>query len=254
MANEVATKETFSGSLMTALTENAMALPKDFNTTRFVQNAVALLNENTMLSDFAKQYGTGQINQGLMKGAYLGLDAMNKEFYLIPYKNTLSFMVDYRGAEKLCRKYAQRPVKDIYAKLVREGDDFSELIVDGHPSINFKPKAFNNNPIIGAFAVCLFDDGGILYDTMSLDELENTRRSSKASNSPAWTKYTGEMYKKTVLHRLCKHIGLDFDNANQIEAFYEDSEINTDMKEQAQSDIENETSTEIFDVEATEVE
>ena len=97
---------TFSESLTKDLVAVQEALPKDFNTTRFVQNAVALLNENTQLADFAKKNGTAQIKMGLMKGAYLGLDAMNKECYLIPYGNQLNFMVDYRGNVKLAKKYS----------------------------------------------------------------------------------------------------------------------------------------------------
>ena len=227
MANEVVEqpKKSFSMVLSESLNEVKDALPGDFNVTRFVQNSVALLNENEQLAEFAKSYGTTQIKAGMMKSAYLGLDFMNKEAYLIPYKNKLQFMVDYRGSVKLAKKYSMRPIKDIYAKLVRQGDEFVEKIVDGQPSIDFKPLPFNDGAIIGVFAVCLFDDGGMIYDVMSKKELENTRSASRASNSPAWTKFTGEMYKKTVLHRLCKHIEIDFDNPTQRKYFEEDSEI-----------------------------
>ena len=89
-------------SLTTSLMEVKDALPKDFNQTRFIQNALAMLNGNEALVKFAKENknGTTQIKAGLMRAAYLGLDALSKECYLIPYGNTLNFMVDYRGAEK----------------------------------------------------------------------------------------------------------------------------------------------------------
>ena len=101
MANEVAKKDSFSEQLTTSLTVVKDALPKELNIQRFVQNAVALLNDNQTLMDFAKKHGTMQIKQGLMKSAYLGLDAINKECYLIPYGNQLNFMIDYRGNVKL---------------------------------------------------------------------------------------------------------------------------------------------------------
>ena len=248
--NEVAEKpkQSFSVALSESLNEVRGALPKELNTERFVQNAVALLNENTTLADFAKQYGTGQIKQGLMKGAFLGLDALNSEFYLIPYKNVLSFMVDYRGNVKLAKKYSIRPIKDIYAKVVRDGDLFEESIVNGNPLINFKPKAFNNAKIIGAFAVCLFADGGMMYDTMSIEDLENTRSASRAKDSPAWKKFTAEMYKKTVLHRLCKHIELEFDQPDQKKYFEEDSEIETDQQKIVQEEIKQNENSEEFEI------
>lgn len=217
-------KQTFSMALTSSLNEVADALPKDFNITRFVQNGVALLNDNDTLKTYASQYGTSQIKLGMLKAAYLGLDFMSKEAYLIPYGKNLNFMLDYRGNTKLVRKYSIRPVLDIYAKLVREGDEFTEKIVDGHPSIDFKPMPFNGNKIIGAFAVCLFKDGGMIYDTMTLEELEQTRKASKMAQGVTWKNYTGQMYLKTVLHRLCKHIQIDFDNPEQYKYFHEDME------------------------------
>ena len=238
MANEIAKKSDFELGLTTSLMSMKDALPTELNVSRFIQNAVSFLNGNDALIEYSKKYGTAQIKQGIMKGAVLGLDAMNKECYLIPYGSQLNFMIDYRGNVKLAKKYSIRPIKDIYAKLVRKGDEFEEVIVNGEPSLNFKPLPFNNNEIVGAFAVCLYKDGGMVYDTMSLEDLENTRKSSKASNSPAWKNFTGEMYKKTVLHRLCKHIELEFDNPNQRELFAEDVAIETDTQKIVEQEIE----------------
>lgn len=235
--NEVATKDTFSGQLSTALTEVKDALPKDLNVARFVNNAVALMNENTQLQDFAKTNGTAQIKAGLVKGAYLGLDFMNKEAYLVPYGKQLNFMKSYTGAVKLCKKYSIRPLKDIYAKLVREGDDYQIEIVNNEPKVTFKPKPFNNGKIQGAFAVACFEDGGIQYEEMSLEQLEKVRSCSKMKSGVVWSQWTDQMYLKSVLHRLCKRIEIDFDNVEQMQYFNEEMQIETDPKEQAAKDI-----------------
>ena len=230
---QVAVKQSFSVALTDKLDSVKEALPQDFNKARFVQNALALLNDNPSL----QKYSQPQLMAGLLKGAYLGLDFYSKECYLIPYGDQLNYQTDYRGAKKLAKKYSIRPIKDIYAKLVHEGDEFEEAIVNGEQGINFKPKPFNDGKIIGAFAVCLYADGGMQYDTMSLADLENTRKSSKASNSPAWKNFTGEMYKKTVLHRLCKHIELDFENPTQRNAFMAGMEIETDTEKIVEAEI-----------------
>lgn len=219
-------KETFSMVLTDSLTEVEDALPVGFNKTRFVQNAVALLNENETLAKFAKEQRNGslQIKAGLLKGAFLGLDFYSNEAYLIPYGSKLQFMPSYRGCVKLAQKYSIRPIKDIYAKVVRKGDEFQESIVSGQPTIDFKPLPFNDGDIIGAFAVCEYQDGGMQYDVMSLKDLENTRKASKMKNGPAWSQYLSEMYKKTVLHRLCKHIQLEMDSPEQYKYFNEDNQ------------------------------
>lgn len=241
----VAPKQSFSTALTEKLESVKEALPQDFNKARFVQNAIALLNDNPQL----QKYGQPQLMAGLLKGAYLGLDFYSKECYLIPYGDQLNYQTDYRGAKKLAKKYSIRPIKDIYAKLVREGDDFEEVITNGEQEINFKPKPFNDEKIIGAFAVCLFADGGMVYDTMSLADLENARKSSKAQNSPAWKNFTGEMYKKTVLRRLCKHIELDFENPTQQNTFMAGMEIETDTEKIVEQEIaENANSVDFSEV------
>ena len=199
------------------------ALPKDFNKARFVQNAVALMQDN---KDLAK-YPQAQIVPGLLKGAYLGLDFFNKECYLIPYGSDLQFQVDYKGSIKLAKKYAVRPVDEIYARIVREGDEFSEEVRDNEPIINFKPKPFNNGKIIGAFAVCQYKDGGAKVEVMSIEQLDTAKRMSKAQTGTAWKFFAEEMYKKTVIRRLCKGIPIELENSTQ-EALMHDDPIETE--------------------------
>ena len=204
-----------------ALPSVSDALPKDFNKARFVQNAVALMNEN---KDLAK-YPQAKIVPGLLKGAYLGLDFFNKECYLIPYGQDLQFQVDYKGSIKLAKKYAVRPVDEIYARIVREGDEFSEEVRDNEPIINFKPKPFNNGKIVGAFAVCQYKDGGSKVEVMSIEQLDAAKRMSKAQTGTAWKFFAEEMYKKTVIRRLCKGIPIEMENPTQEALMHDDTII-----------------------------
>ena len=163
----------------------------------------------------------------LMKGAFLGLDFFMKECYAIPYKDILQFQTDYKGDIKLCRQYSVKPIKDIYAKVVREGDFLEHGIVNGEARINFKPAfMFNDNNIIGAFAVVVYTDGAMAYETMSKKEIDATRNKfSKCPASPAWINAWGEMAKKTVLRRVTKMIEISFDNPEQAKAYQEGSDL-----------------------------
>lgn len=226
-------EQTFSLALTERLDGVAEALPKDFNKTRFVQNAVAVINDNPNL----QKYAPSQLMGGLMKGAYLGLDFYSKECYLVPYGNQLNYQTSYLGAKKLAKKYSIRKIKDIGSKIVREGDFFEETGEGGNTSYIFKPKPFNNGKIVGAFAYVVFEDGGVTVDTMSIDELEKTRSKSKASNSMAWKDFTTEMYRKTVLHRLCKHIELDFENLEQQNTYMNEYEIQNNTEKEVVPDV-----------------
>jgi len=214
--------------LQESLISKSEALPKGFNLTRFLQNCMSVLPNIQGIEKISPE----SIYSTILKGAILGLDFFNKECYAVVYNRNigtkdkpvwikdLQFQTDYKGEIKLAKKYSLKPIHDIYAKVVREGDYFEESIIDGRPSINFKPVPFNNNPIIGVFAVCLYDDGTMTYDTMSKEEIELIRNTySKAPDAKPWQVSWGEMAKKTVIRRLCKLIELEFDNIEQSEAY-----------------------------------
>ena len=214
---------TIHNGLNDSLDRQVAALPKDFNKQRFLQNCMTVLQDGQ--SDFSKCEASTVVRT-LLKGAFLGLDFFNGECYAIPYGDKCQFQTDYKGEVKLCKRYSSNPILDIYAKVVREGDEFVEDITNGRQTVNFKPKPFNDGDIIGAFAVCLYKDGGMIYDTMSKAEIEHTRKTfSKQANGKAWTSSYGEMCKKTVLRRLCKMIDLNFDTAEAMQAFEDGSEF-----------------------------
>ena len=196
---------------------------------RFALNCVSVIHD--MMKDPKRRDNLNggpiaSIVTALVKGAYLGLDFMNGECYAIPYKGkngnpgTMNFQTDYKGEIKLCKKYSKNKIKDIFAKIVRRGDEFYEEVDSGVQKVYFKPQPFSDGEILGAFAVATFFDGSMIYDTMSTAEIEKVRKTySRAPDSQAWKESPGEMYKKTVLRRLCKLIDLDFDNIEQQKAF-----------------------------------
>lgn len=248
MANEVQVK--FSESLTDKLVSIEKALPTNFNKERFVQNSLAVMNEKPELMKINRN----EVIQGLCKAAFLGLDFMNKECYLIPYGNTVQFQTDYKGDCKFVKKYAIRQIKDIFAKVVRKGDYFEEAIVENNPVINFKPLPFNNKEIVGAFAIVLYKDGGMEYESMSTEDINSVRNNySRASQSKAWKYSFDEMAKKTVLRRLCKHIETDFESVEAHNAWEESAgmDFTTTGTYHEQEQVVDAFSQEVIDTEFT---
>jgi len=243
---------TIHNNLNKLIDDKRDAMPNNFNKTRFLQNCMTVLQDTKGI----ESCDPTSVARTMLKGAFLGLDFFNKECYAIVYSNQVQFQTDYKGEKKLAKKYSVRPVKDIYAKLVREGDEFREEVKDGQQTIQFNPKPFNDGKILGSFAVALFEDGGLMYEAMSSEEIEATRRNySKQPNGQAWTKSQGEMYKKTVMRRLCKNIELDFDTIEQAQAFEDSSDFdfNQEPKPQQQSPL-NIVDGDYEEVESAEVE
>lgn len=220
---------TIKTGLTKKLTENKEALPAGFNQQRFILNCITVIQD--MMKDDKKKAQLEKINPEtipvcLAKAAYLGLDFFNGECYAIPYGGNLSFQTDYKGEIKLCKRYSKNKIKDIFAKVVRQGDFFMEEVDGGKQNVQYRPKPFSNEQMIGAFAIVVFEDGSMMYDTMSSEDIENVRNTySKAKDSQAWKSSTGEMYKKTVLRRLCKLIDLDFDNIEQQKAYEDGGDV-----------------------------
>ncbi len=223
------TTEQYLGNIQTGLvaelTKHKEALPAGFNRERFILNCITVIQD--MMKDKKKREKLSEIVPEtipvcLAQGAYLGLDFFNGECYAIPYGGSMQFQTDYKGEIKLCKRYSKNPIRDIFAKVVREGDFFEEEVENGTQKVSYKPVPFSDKPMLGAFAIVVYKDGSMMYDTMSKADIEKVRNTySKAKDSQAWTESTGEMYKKTVLRRLCKLIDLDFDNIEQRIA-YED--------------------------------
>ena len=220
---------TIKTGLTKKLTENKEALPAGFNQQRFILNCITVIQD--MMKDDKKKAQLEKINPEtipvcLAKAAYLGLDFFNGECYAIPYGGNLSFQTDYKGEIKLCKRYSKNKIKDIFAKVVRQGDFFTEEVDGGKQNVQYRPKPFSNEQMIGAFAIVVFEDGSMMYDTMSSEDIENVRNTySKVKDSQAWKSSTGEMYKKTVLRRLCKLIDLDFDNIEQQKAYEDGGDV-----------------------------
>ena len=219
--------DNIQSSLMKTLTEKKDAMPPGFYQQRFALNCITVIRD--MMKDNKKKENlmTVDINSivlCMIKGAYLGLDFLNGECYAIPYKGEMKFQTDYKGEIKVCKRFSDDPIKDIYAKVVREGDVYDEGVNGGIQQINFKPVPFSNKDIIGAFAVVVYADGTIKYDSMSVAEIEHTKTTySKAANSQAWRDSFGEMCKKTVIRRLSKLIDLNLDKVEMIKAYEEGS-------------------------------
>ena len=225
-------------NLQTRLQEEASAMPKNFNQTRFLQNCLTVLRD---VKDIEK-CEVDSIVSTLIKGAYLDLDFFMGTCYAIPYNKNigtrdkpkwikaLQFQTDYKGDMALAKKYSSNNILDIYAKVVKKGDDFNIEIRDGKQFVNFKPLPFNDSEILGAFAVIYYEDGSMSYDSMSKKEILATREAyaKKDKNnkfSKAWQNSEGEMFKKTVLKRACKLVTLSFDNSKQDDAYNESSDI-----------------------------
>ena len=217
--------------LNTQLVHSHDAIPQSLNQQKFILNSIEVIKT---IDDITK-INPSNVLQVLMRGAYLGLDFFAGECYAIKYGNSLKFQTDYKGEIKVIKQHSLKPIFDIYAEVVREGDHYKKIITnDGKKVIEYEAKPFSDAPIIGAFATVLYMDGLYHTEDISKSDIEAIRTGfSKAPNSPAWKLRYPEMCKKTILRILCKHININF-NTEQQKAFEEGGDCSFKNKEEAE--------------------
>ncbi len=177
-----------------------LALPKHVDIDRMIRIVLTTVQRTPKLLDCTQE----SLLACVIQCAQLGLepDGMLGHAYLIPYGNTATLVVGYKGLLKLARQSGE--ISSISARVVHEKDKFeyeyglAERLVHV-PSEDEDPGAMTH-----AYAIFRLKDGGLHFDVMSKREIDAIRKRSKASGSGPWVTDYEEMAKKTVLRRASK--------------------------------------------------
>jgi len=130
----------------------------------------------------------------------LSLNPAEKLAYLVPRDGKACLDISYRGLVKI----ATDSGSIIWAKamLVHEADDFEFTGVDTKPAHKFDAFAKDDvrGKIIGGYSIAKLHNGDYLVDAMSMSEIDEVKKTSKAQKGP-WKTWPEEMMKKTLLRR-----------------------------------------------------
>lgn len=165
----------------------------------------------------------------------LTLNPAMKQCYLVPFKNIVKPMPSYVGLQQLVIKSGA--VSHIRCQLVWEGDEVEmDLSDEENPIKNHKPYVMTGKEkgeILFVYAVATLGNGAKLVEYMSrLDVLEIRSYSesysravkNKNTGSTIWEKHEGEMFRKTVVKRLCKRLPLTYNATHIADAIQLDNE------------------------------
>lgn len=200
------------------------ALPKICTPERFARVALTCLKkDNKLMAAISTPEGRASIAAAFMKCAELGIEPDGRRAYLIPYKNDVQLIIDYKGIAELAMRSGF--VANIHADKVCENDEFEYNIgaIEKH-RIDFKKE---RGDAYAYYAIVTFKDGTKKCEVMSKNEIDGIKERSAAWG--AWLKWQkvcpwntdyDEMAKKTVFKRLAKWIpqspelrqAIDFDD------------------------------------------
>jgi len=139
---------------------------------------------------------------GMVIGGVMG------QAYLIPFKNTCTLMVGFRGYEALAYRSGQ--VKGIQSGVVYEGDEYV-VQIGLQPPIVHRPSmtaSHDDKHIVAAYAIALLGGGEALAEHMNRQDLDHIRSKSRQAQQGAYVTDLAEMLRKAPIRRLCKHVNL----------------------------------------------
>ncbi len=199
---------TFPAMLEAYKGEIARAIPRHMNADRLARIALTEFRKNPKLADCAPK----SVFAAIIIASQLGLEpGLLGQAYLIPFKSECQLIPGYQGLIDLVRRTGK--VKRIEAHVVREGDKFTYktglvTVLEHEP--NFDGV---EGPLILAYAVAEFTDGGYHVEVMSKHQIETIRDNSQGYKSAIqykkdhpWISNTDEMWRKTLIRRICKYL------------------------------------------------
>jgi recombination protein RecT len=145
----------------------------------------------------------GSILRAIGQSCQLGLEvgAPKGEAYLVPYGQTCTLIVGYRGLAELARRSGR--VLDIDADVVREGDRFS-YGRNPLPYLEHMPALADRGEVSHVYAVAVLPGPLVKYAVLEAHEVDAIRKRSRSGGSGPWASDWCEMAKKTAVRRLVK--------------------------------------------------
>lgn len=197
----------------------SQVLPDTVDPDRFARLVLTAVKATPQLMDcFQTREGQTSVLLAAMKSAAIGLEP-NTELqhaWILPRRNKgtteAQLSIGYRGYLELARRSGD--IKDVYAEVVRDGDDF-RVSYGLHRDLDHVPApAAERGELTHAYAVAHFMTGGFAFVVLDREEVEARRdrsdsyRSEKARPYSPWTTSESAMWRKSAIRALVPYLPL----------------------------------------------
>lgn len=185
----------------------AEVLPKHLTADRMARTAIAALTRTPKLANCTPASFFGC----MMQLSQWGLEPDGRRAHLIPYKDTCTLIIDYKGLVELA--YRTGMVRRLHADVIHAGDlfEYDRGEVKRHVPWFLrtdKAKPDTKGEVIAAYCECELSDGVCKSELMEVAEVKAIQKRSRSGNSGPWVTDFNEMAKKTAFRRLSKWLPL----------------------------------------------
>lgn len=188
---------------------NQLVIPPNYSAANALQSAWFKLIEIPKGKDkpLIELCTKSSIANALFKMVADGLNPAKNQVYFIPYGQKLECQRSYQGTIAIAKRYGK--LANIAANVIYENDEFTfEIdIENGFKKIKSHVSSIDNigGKIIGAYAVCVLEDGTSFAEIMSIGQIQKAwDQGVMKGGSPAHKNFDDQMVKKTVINRACK--------------------------------------------------
>ena len=178
----------------------ALALPRHLKPDRFIRIALTALTRTPKLMECSPE----SLFKCLLDLSALGIEPDGRRAHLIPYGNTATLILDYKGIAELVLRSGE--VSKLHADIVCENDvfEYDRGEIKAHKIDFRKPRG----AMFASYALALMKDGTEACQVLAKEEVDAVRKRSRACGSGPWVTDYNEMAKKTAFRRLSKWLPL----------------------------------------------
>jgi|TARA_Y100000034_G_scaffold56152_1_gene68841 recombination protein RecT len=189
----------YQDALVDRMPQIRSLLPERMDDKRFCRLAMGMIERTPKLQKCTPQ----SFVLAVMGVAELGLEPTLGMVYIIPYGTKATLQIGYQGMIQLARNSGD--VLDIYAEIVREGDEF-EAVYGTSRALSHRKTASKDAKITHVYAVAKLKGADPAFIVLDRADVEKRRAVSKAANSSdgPWKNWKEEMFKKTAIRALFK--------------------------------------------------
>jgi len=222
----------FKRDIGTLIERKELALPSNVKPEAFRNAAVVAVQDNPKILNCDRE----SVFKSIRTLAAAGLVPDGREAALVPFRTKdgekCQAMPMVFGLIKMVRRSGT--VKDIRAHIVyqREVDEgrFTYVVGDDE-RLEHNPILFGERgEPVGAYAIATLTDGSKVREFMSAADIDKVRRAGasqkiyergqrpRASDTPLgiWLEWLEEMWKKTVIRRLCKRLDMSSEDVRRV--------------------------------------
>jgi recombination protein RecT len=246
--------------------DTGIVLPKNYSAANAINSAWLKLQD---VKDKEKKpalevCSKNSIVETLYNMVLQGLSPAKDQCYFIVFGGKLQLMKSYLGNIAATKRL--KGVADVVANVIYQGDEFKYAIdpIDGRMKILKHEQEFDNiddDKVRGAYAIVILEDGNNFIELMTLKQIQQAWAMSRtySPNSKTHNDFKGEMCKKTVINRACKHFTKTSDDSDAIVEVinttyeYDKEDIIENTHTEVKEEIKENANQEIIDIEPTHV-